>query len=149
MGSKGARHGKVTIGGKAAAKMSGWGSRPARSAELAAAVTETAKRPPGRKNTRLWCRGKPGTEHQPVAAVHPYYGRVYVCGWRQTGYYASVESPPVYPKGVPIPKRRYWGKREFVATGREWRCHHEWQCTACQKWLGPVPSCPDRPEEGV
>ncbi len=149
MGSKGAKHGKVTVGGKAAAKVSGWGSRPARSAELVAAVTETAKRPPGRKNTRRWCRGKTGTEHQLAAAVRSYYGRAYVCGWRQTGYYAPVEPPPVYPKGVPVPKRRYWGKREFVVTGREWRCHHEWQCMACQKWLGPVPSCPGRPGEGA
>jgi hypothetical protein len=148
VGGKGAKHGKVTVGGKAAAKVGGWGSRPARGAELAAAVADTVKPPPGRKNKRRWCRGKPGVEHRPAAEVHSYYGRTYVCGWQKTGYYVLVEPLPVYPRGVPVPKRRRWGKREFVVTGREWRCYHELKCAECGKWLGLVSSCPDRPEEG-
>jgi hypothetical protein len=128
-----------------------WGSPPGRSAlvrEAAAADPEPARRAPKRKNTRRWCRGKPGVEHQLAPAINSYYGKAYVCGWRETGYYKSVGPPPVFPKGVPVPKYRRWGKREFVVTGREWRCFHEWQCTACGKWLGPVPECPDR-EQGA
>lgn len=126
-----------------------WGSAPARSDERRQAVTadpEPAKRAPRRKDTKRWCRGKVGVEHELAAAVRSFYGNAYVCGWRRTGYYASVEPPPVYPKGVPIPKRRRLIKREFVVTGREWRCFHEWRCTVCGKWLGSLPQCPDEPK---
>jgi len=128
-----------------------WGPAPARSDEVRRAATadpNPAKRPPGRKDTKRWCRGKVGVEHELVPAVHSYYGRAYECGWRKTGYYALTGPLPAYPKGVPVPRRQRGVKREFVATGREWRCFHEWRCEACGKWLGPVIACPARsPEE--
>lgn len=40
-----------------------------------------AKRPPGKKNTKTWCKGKVGREHKLVIAVpdNAYHHRP--CGW--------------------------------------------------------------------
>jgi hypothetical protein len=72
MGSKGTRHGKVTVGGKAAARNEG--GRPSRAAEMAAATLDTQRRH-GRKDTRRWCKGKPGREHAAEIVLRPWYGR--------------------------------------------------------------------------
>jgi hypothetical protein len=71
MGSHGAHHGKVTVGGKAAARNNGY----ARAAELEATASDGPRRERGRKDTRRWCKGKPGVEHVPVIVFRPWYGR--------------------------------------------------------------------------
>src|SRR6266568_2852968 len=69
MGSKGPERGKITTGGKSA-DLHNMRPRPSRRDDLAAAVLEqvTAETPHdrrSRKDTRRWCKGKPGREHQP------------------------------------------------------------------------------------
>jgi len=123
-----------------------WGVPGSRSAEVrdaAQADPEPAKRGPGKKDTRRWCRGKLGVEHQVQVVLHAWYG--HGCGWRETGHW--VRTGPMPPKGVTLPKWRRTGQ-EWVVTGRRWSCSHEYQCQACGKYLGPVPDCPDREVTG-
>lgn len=119
-----------------------WGTPGSRSAEVrgaAQADPDPAKRAAGRKNTKRWCRGKPGVEHRRVIVLHSQYG--HKCGWRETGHW--VYAGPRLPRGVPVPGP--WRRnREFVVTDRRWQCLHEVQCLACQKYLGPAPECPGK-----
>lgn len=107
MGSKGARHGKVTVGGKAAARAN-WGDRLSRSAQLAEAVSDTMPRGRGRKDTKRWCRGKVGTEHEPRVEYRSQYG--HACGWM-------------------------WWYRGGVKDSGYWSCHHSEVCQRCGKVL--------------
>ena len=43
---------------------------------------EPAKRPPGRKNTRDWCKGKVGREHVPALELEPPALTNWICQWR-------------------------------------------------------------------
>lgn len=74
MGSKGARH------GKAADRWNG-SPRPSRAAQLAQAANDTAQRPHGRKDTKRWCRGKTGTEHEATLTTEPLGWPDGRCGW--------------------------------------------------------------------
>lgn len=75
-----------------------------------------------KKNTRRWCRGKPGTEHQVILTKHY---------WRR-------EEPP--------PCRRWpWGREP-----RRWVCYHVDRCTLCGKILRHYGNdCPDYRPNGV
>lgn len=74
----------------------------------------TAKRPPGKKDTNQWCKGKVGREHQPAIQVPPNaWGSM--CQWRVTSW-AFIE-------GQEQPGE-YW-----------YSCRHAAVCTACQKVL--------------
>ena len=118
-----------------------WGAPGSRSAEVRDAVQadpEPARKAPGKKNTKRWCRGKPGVEHR-VVIVRLRPGQ---CGWVDTGHW--VHTGPVLPKGVPVPKRFRHQHRKWVVTGRQWFCLHERRCLVCQKDLGPAAQCPDR-----
>lgn len=120
-----------------------WGTPGARSAEVQAAADddpEPPKRGKGRKDTRRWCRGKVGTEHDVTVVLHSWYGRK--CDWHETGHW--VHTGPVPPKGVTLPKWRHRKDQKWVTTDRTWSCMHEYQCQACGKYLGAVPECPDR-----
>lgn len=86
-----------------------WGTQPARSTELAAAVTEPDNQPPGRKDTRAWCKGKPGRPHQRIIAEE---GGQWACRW-------IVNWDPA--------ARRH--------DGAVWTCHHREECKACGKIL--------------
>jgi hypothetical protein len=112
-----------------------WDVPPARSAELAAVVTEQLRhgiaadpRAPARKNTRHWCRGRPGREHQRQLrevqnSFHPRS-----CEWRP----------------------RIWDSSEVA-----WHCAHEEFCaacgkilrTSCQLALADCPAYPGSPEQ--
>lgn len=115
MGSKGPKNGKVTVGGKSAAR-NNWDSRTPRSAELAAEVAGQQRAAVervipwrSRKNTRRWCKGKPGREHQVAVTLRARWGHddCHQPRWRTT-------------TGKP---------------GREWLCYHVESCTACGKVL--------------
>jgi hypothetical protein len=120
LGSKGSHHGKVTVGGKAAARNSG-SSRPSRSAELEAAVRDTP-RIRGRKDTRRWCRGREGREHERQIVFMPWYGR---------------DCHPL--------ERGSW--RDIAGTG--WHCEHREVCASCGRvlregWKLAPEECPRR-----
>lgn len=123
-----------------------WGYPGSRSAEVRDAVRadpDPARRAPGKKNTRRWCRGKRGVEHRRAVVLHSWYG--HKCGWVETGQWVYTGPPMV--RGVPVPRRWAWSQRknrEWVVTGKRWECVHELQCVVCQKYLGPAPQCPDR-----
>lgn len=81
-----------------------------------------AKRPPAKKNTKLWCKGKVGREHSPKIQMSRYAGArscMVPSGWRLQ----------MYPRS-------------------RWLCFHEIVCTGCDKiinhFLDPD-QCPDRP----
>jgi hypothetical protein len=130
MGSKGPKNGKITVGGKAAARSS-WDSRPGRQAELQAAIGDDkpisgSKR---RKDTRRWCGGHEGREHD-LIIVRDRYVLLWpslLCGWRV-----------YYRRGRPSPRPE----------DRHWTCHHIQKCQACgkilQRFLKPR-DCPDYP----
>ena len=103
-----------------------WGPVRGRGAEVSAAVAsdpEPPKRPPGRKNTRDWCRGKESRAHVPVI----------------------VFRPPVFRRHPP--RTCEWGHgliREEIG----WQCHHEEHCRSCGKILRSrlaVDECPGYP----
>lgn len=85
-----------------------------------------AKRAPGKKDTKHWCRGKVGVPHEPEVTLDHNYGLV--CrphryyNWRLTS--------------VPREQRFYWA----------WSCRHRITCKNCGKVLEyniPVKTCPD------
>jgi hypothetical protein len=119
-----------------------WGAPGSRSSEVrdaAQADPDPARKAPGKKDKRRWCRGKPGVEHRTAIVLHSEHG--HRCGWRETGRW--VQTGPVAAKGITLPK---WPrKREWVVTGRTWVCLHELQCQVCGKFLGPAPACRTRP----
>ena len=115
------------------------GSRSAEVREAAQADPDPARKAPAKKDTKRWCRGKPGVEHDVAVVLH---SSGHKCGWWESGHW--VRTGPAPPRGVTLPK---WPRnsREWVVTGRRWSCRHKYQCAACGKYLGPVPECPDRP----
>jgi hypothetical protein len=119
MGTHGPRHGKVTVGGKSAAKAT-WGSRQSRSAELESAAREIP-RTGRRKSTKRWCKGKPGREHVPAIVFRPWYGRD--CHPLEAGSW-----------------------RDIAGTG--WHCEHREICQVCgrilrEAWNLAPSECPD------
>ena len=109
-----------------------WGSEPARSQQDRDAVTEPEhKRPPGKKNTKLWCKGHEGRPHQLAITLDGRY-RTYQpgrCRW--------------YP-------RWEWREKRYVL---RWTCVHQETCTACGKVLRYQGSlgdadCPAYPGDG-
>jgi hypothetical protein len=116
-----------------------WGTQPARSDEVrtAAAVDpQPARRAPGRKDTRHFCRGKAGREHVPeiVMTPQPFYTGVPggECGWTT-----------------------HWSVRQRAYDGVRWSCRHEERCASCGKVLrctgqltrAECPSYPGAPEQ--
>lgn len=85
-------------------------ARGAETAAAAASDPEPPKRPPGRKNTRDWCRGKEGVPHQPVI----------------------VFAPPVFRRPVTITCE--WASR-WSGEAVIWDCHHEEHCASCGRIL--------------
>lgn len=72
-----------------------------------------------RRDTRRWCRGKPGIEHTPAIVLPDnLYSR-----WRGQAC-----------------RWMWWGRpgHEFAM----YRCHHRWQCTTCGRKLRDM-----RPDE--
>ena len=111
--------------------MSGWGPVPGRSAVKAAAITEPAKRTPAKKDTRSWCRGKEGREHEPQIVLSHDGFRQRACEWAGRHDYRLL--------------RR--GEDDY-AIG--WCCGHQELCGRCGKILrdpGQIPraECPVYP----
>lgn len=107
-----------------------WGTPGARSQEVQAAAgddPEPVKRPAGRKDTRHWCKGKPGVEHVPQLTLH---------------------SPFPWKRGGPCCRWvASWSSRdgEYAAC---WSCDHRETCSRCGKVLrDPIPAgeCPAYP----
>lgn len=93
-----------------------WGLPGSRSAEVRTAAAddpEPAKRPPGRKDTRAWCRGKPGVEHVRRLVLHPspFKRGKLDCGWAPSWR---------------TPDGEY---------GACWSCDHREECARCGKIL--------------
>ncbi len=81
-------------------------------------------RPPGKKDTKKWCKGKVGVSHVPHLVLHTFYG--YSCRWFK--FYVGSD-----------PKQR-----------RQWNCMHRIECETCNKVLNAFlnPSeCPNYPKE--
>jgi len=113
--------------------LSSWGPVRARSAGTASAIAadpEPAKGAPGRKDTRSWCRGKPGVPHQPVIII----------GKGDTGH--SCEW---------VPENDY----RLLRRGEDgwsvgWLCWHREECSRCgrilrERWQVGAAECPDCP----
>jgi len=102
-----------------------WGPVRGRAAETASAVAsdpDPSKRPPGRKDTRSWCRGKAGVPHQPVIVFRPTWTRrpQPACEWAA----------------------------DWIGEQVRWHCHHEEHCGPCGKILRTRiadEECPDYP----
>jgi hypothetical protein len=94
-----------------------WDAQPARSDEVrqaAAADPEPVKRPPGRKDTRTFCKGKRGVEHVlSLVLAHDYFtGGGKVCEW-SPGIFSSHDGT------FPV----------------KWACRHREICQRCGKVL--------------
>jgi hypothetical protein len=110
-----------------------WDTPPSRSAERSQAaaedVREPAKKAPGRKDTRAWCRGKVGVEHVPVIAVD--------------------HTIPALKGGPRCEWKASWDwKAQAYATW--WYCPHHEVCGKCGKVLRErrdilSRECPDYP----
>ncbi len=96
---------------------SGWDTKP-KLDEARALAPETPQHR-SRKNTRRWCRGKAGVEHQLAVVKHAYIG------------------PPEDRTCLWWP----WGKEKY----RTWHCCHVERCTECGKNLRHLVGreCPD------
>lgn len=101
-----------------------WRPVRGRAAVKAAAIAEPARKPPARKDTRSWCRGKEGREHVPVLAFAPppWHDRPSACRWRQ----------------------------RMAGPGIAWECFHRQECANCGKvlaasWQLPRDECPSYP----
>lgn len=99
---------------------------PGRAEVKAVAITEPQRKPAAKKDTRQWCRGKEGREHQPVIMFAPVMIRSVPdrCEWR-----------PSWQDGY---------------AGLEWACWHRQDCSACFKILRDhggllLSECPDYP----
>lgn len=99
-----------------------WGGQPSRSAELAAAVTadpDPARKAPAVKDTRNWCKGKPGREHKPeIILTHLGTCRSGMCKWLARHDYRLIRQG-----------------RDDEATTIGWGCYHEERCSECGKVL--------------
>ncbi|MGH3304439.1 MAG: hypothetical protein ACRDOK_22710 [Streptosporangiaceae bacterium] len=98
-----------------------WGGNPSRSAQVTAAADDPdpAKRSPARKDTKAWCRGKPGRGHKPVLVARPWSTHRTECGW-----------------GV------HWWQSDRRVT---WACVHREECLECGKVLRARVSCAECP----
>ena len=110
---------------------SDWGSPPGRSAERSSAAAEPAKRAPARKDTRRWCKGKPGREHVPriVRLRTGYVSRS--CEWVPRYDWRAIRA----------------GDDNFPV---RWACGHFESCANCGKILRdlggiPVAECESYP----
>lgn len=113
-----------------------YGRQPSRNDQLTAAVTEEqradpgpAKRPPGRKDTRQWCKGIEGRLHvrEIIYDGRPSYHARDGCVWAPA-----------------------WSRRLRGWSGVAWDCFHVEQCTECKKILRKrheleLSECPDYP----
>lgn len=107
------------------------GSRSAEVRTAAADDPEPARRPPGRKNTRAWCKGKQGVGHVPQLVWHPVLWGLGdpSCRWRPSW---------LTPDG------------EYAAC---WSCNHREECARCGKVLragvlrSECPAYPGTPEQ--
>lgn len=105
-------------------RTSEWYAAPSRSTEVRQATgadPEPARKAPGRKDTRRWCRGKPGVGHAPVLVFRPVLARL-ACAWR-----------PDWPY-------------EHAC----WECYHQEECGRCGKvlrtsWQLAAGECPAYP----
>jgi hypothetical protein len=91
-----------------------WDGEPRRG-DRHARDPEPAYRHRSKKNTRLWCRGKPGVEHQ--------------TGVRLDSYHEEIDNPCY--------RLQRWPKN--------WWCSHQRYCTVCGKIMqvGIGRDCPD------
>lgn len=112
-----------------------WGTPGARSGETraaAAADPDPAKRPPGRKDRRAWCKGKHGIEHAGAIILDARQA-----GWRSKNGCQWTPS---------------WGIR-LQEYGTHWLCEHREVCTRCGRILREssqlaVEECPAYPGSG-
>jgi hypothetical protein len=92
-------------------------------------------KPKGKKNTKRWCKGKVGVEHQPVINMTNYY-------------YAKCNKPNYL-----ITSREYSFEDEVRNPrffSRIWSCCHQIQCQMCGKILEHYLAwydCPDLPDD--
>jgi len=111
-----------------------WGPNPSRG-EITRRATaddpEPARRPPGRKNTRDWCKGKVGREHELGITLgsYPWCLRDGGCRWLAR-----------------------WSLREETWTA-QWVCAHHESCSRCGKvfrepWDLAAAECPAFTEDG-
>jgi hypothetical protein len=100
---------------------------PARSAVTAAAITEPQRKPAARKDTRQFCKGKPGREHQPVIVFAAIVIRSVPdrCEWRPSWMddYAGL-------------KWACWHREDCSACGRILRDHGSLLISECPDWPG-------------
>lgn len=98
-----------------------WGSQPSRSAELAAAAAvdpDPSRRAPAVKDTRRWCKGKPGREHQPEIILPQVGWQTGNCKWLGRHDWRLIRQG-----------------RDDEATTVGWACYHEERCSECGKVL--------------
>lgn len=90
-----------------------WNRQLERDPKLDAEAPEEPVRVRGRrKNTRAWCKGRPGRAHVPTTVIrHTYAGTDVEC--RE------------------LPANYFW----TLVTGDTWRCVHAVRCMACGKYL--------------
>lgn len=106
-----------------------WGMPGPRSQEVQAAAAddpEPPKRAPARKDTRHYCKGKPGVEHVPHLVRHPLF-------WRRDDPGCRWQAS--------------WTTRDggYAAC---WACDHREECERCGKVLRdhiPAAECPAYP----
>jgi hypothetical protein len=109
-------------------RLRNWSPAPGRGEVQAAAIAEPERKPPGRKDTRQWCRGKTGREHQPTVVLAPY----------------TTGAPCHLPSG--------WQLDCWPET--PWTCAHREACSGCGKILRDhgkllAAECPDYPGDGA
>lgn len=101
-----------------------WDSEPARSDQTREAVQaeelDPAKRAPGRKDRKHWCKSARGP-HTPVVELMQIGNRVPVCRWIVTWSRADQAFQPV------------------------WSCAHQQVCSSCGRWFRYLvgDQCPD------
>lgn len=98
-----------------------WDQNPSRSAELGAAVAadpDPSRTAPAVKDTRRWCRGKPGRVHKPEIVRTHLGWQPAVCKW------AGRHDFRLLRQG-----------RDEDGTTVGWVCYHEERCSACGKVL--------------
>lgn len=107
-----------------------WADRPPSLQERRASSGETIRHR-SRKNTRRWCRGKEGVEHDPVVVLRDQYR-----DWKPI-LYSKHGVTRRLPCWYPV----WWPTRYF--------CAHRLVCKNCGKVLreGLGPDCPDRPRQ--
>lgn len=98
------------------ARLGNWGPVRGRAAVKAAAISEPAKRPPAKKDTKHWCRGKEGVQHVPQIVLSHDGFRSRACEWVSKFDYRAI--------------RR--GEDDYRIA---WACGHQELCSRCGKIL--------------